>query len=256
MELLKEYIKLEKKDKWAILRLNNPPVNSLCIPLMDQLNDQLTFFHADQGIRVVILTGAGNFFTAGGDLKEVEKVNTQQEGIQLSAHIHSILNKIETFSKPIIAAINGPCFGGGLELAMACHIRISDEEAKFGLPEIKLGLIPAGGGTQRLPRIVGRAKAFEMILSGDTIDAREAFRIGLINLLAPKGKCLDYAENYAVKFSQKASFAIASAIQAIRSSEEESRDIGLRKETFLFGRLCESNEKKEGIKIFLREKKT
>jgi enoyl-CoA hydratase/carnithine racemase len=255
VEKVGEYIKFERKDKWSILLLNNPPANSLSISLMDQLNDKLIQIEGDEGIRAVIITGNGKFFAAGGDINELEKVNTQSEGIELSKHIHSIFNKIETFSKAIIAAINGPCLGGGLELALACHMRVADEGAQLGLPEIKLGLIPGGGGTQRLPRIVGRAKAYEMILTGDTIDAREAFRIGLINSIAPNGKCLEYAESYVNKISQKASTAIAYAMEAILATEQKDLAIGLEKEAHCFSRLCETPEKKEGIRTFLKGKK-
>ena len=121
MEYLREYIKFERRDQWVVLRLDYPPANSLSISLMDQLDDKLIQIESDEGIRALIITGTGKFFAAGGDINELEKVNTQSEGIELSKHIHSIFNKIETFSKPIIAAINGPCLGGGLELALAYH---------------------------------------------------------------------------------------------------------------------------------------
>lgn len=248
-----EYIKLEKKDKLIIIKLNNPPANSLSIPLMDQLDSAFSEIKRDEKIRVIIITGIGTFFAAGADIRELENVNSQSEGLWLSNHVVSIFNNIEAFPKPVIAAINGPCLGGGLELAISCHIRIADEKAQLGLPEIKLGLIPGGGGTQRLPLIIGFAKAYEMILTGDSIDAKEAYRIGLVNYVVPKGECLNYTESFAMKFSEKSSVAISSAIEAIQSIKQENLGKGFLKEASLFGRLCETDEKRESVKAFLQK---
>lgn len=250
-----EYIEFEKKDKLGVIKMNNPPVNSLSIPLMEQLNDRLRQIEGDQEIRVVIITGVGKFFAAGGDIQELEKVNTSSEGLQLSIRIQSIFNRIEDSSKPIIAAINGHCLGGGLELALACHIRVADEGASLGVPEINLAVIPGGGGTQRLPQVVGRSKAYEMILSGDAVDAKEAYLMGLVNFVCPKGACMGYSERYASKFLQKAPSAITAAVQAIQASGKGERESGLRKEAQLFGHLCETLEKKEGMKVFLEKRK-
>jgi enoyl-CoA hydratase len=253
--MTKTYIEFEKKDKLVIIKLNNPPVNSLNLSLMDQLNETLSQIEKDEMMRVVILTGKGKFFAAGGDIQELEKINTSLEGVQLSDHIHSIFNKIETFPKPIIAAINGACLGGGLELALACHLRIVDEEALLGFPEINLALIPGGGGTQRLPQVIGKAKAYEMILSGEALDAKEAYRIGLVNVVTPKGECMAYAERYGQEVSQKAFPAVSAAVKAVQASKGDGREEGMRKEAELFGHLFETPEKKEGVKAFLEKRK-
>jgi len=249
------YVEFEKKEKLVIIRLHNPPVNSLNLSLMAQLNGTLEQIERDETIRVVILTGKGKFFAAGGDIQELEKINTSLEGVQLSDHIQSVFNKIETFPRPVIAAINGACLGGGLELALACHLRIADEEALLGLPEINLALIPGGGGTQRLPRVVGRAKAYEMILSGEAMEAKEAYRIGLVNFVTPKGECMAYAERYGGKVSRKAFPAVAAAVKAVQASKEGDGEEGMRKEGELFGHLFETPEKTEGVKAFLEKRK-
>ncbi len=246
------YIEFEKKEKLAILKLNNPPVNSLNLSLMDQLSETLGQIEGDRTIRAVILTGKGKFFAAGGDIQELEKIHDSSEGTRLSHHIQSVFSKIETFPKPVIAAINGACLGGGLELALACHLRIADEEAVLGLPEINLALIPGGGGTQRLPRVVGRAKAYEMILSGEVVDAKEAYRIGLVNFVTPKGECMNHAERSGQKVSRKAHPAVAAAVKAIQASEGEE---GMRREAELFGHLFETPERAEGLKAFLEKRK-
>jgi enoyl-CoA hydratase len=247
-----KHIEFEKKEKLAVLKLNNPPVNSLNLSLMDQLKGVLERIEGDETIRVVILTGKGKFFAAGGDIQELEKICDSSGGARLSHHIHSVFSKIETFPKPFIAAINGVCLGGGLELALACHLRIVDEEAVLGLPEINLALIPGGGGTQRLPKVVGRAKAYEMILSGEAADAREAYRVGLVNVVTPKGECLAHAERYGQKVSWKAFPAVEAAIKAVQASEGKE---GMRREAELFGHLFETPEKAEGLKAFLEKRK-
>ncbi len=247
-----KYIEFEKKEKLAILRLNNPPVNALSLSLMDELSETLEQIEGDKTISVVIFTGKGSFFAAGGDIQELEQVRDSSEGTRLSHHIQSVFTKVETFPEPVIAAINGACLGGGLELALACHLRIADAGAMLGLPEIKLALIPGGGGTQRLARVAGRAKAYEMILSGEAVDAREAYRIGLVNFVAPKGECVPYAERYGQRVSRKACPAVEAAVKAIQASGEEE---GMRREAELFGHLFETPEKAEGLKAFLEKRK-
>jgi enoyl-CoA hydratase len=249
------YVEFERKEKLIILKLDNPPVNSLNLSLMDQLSETLAQIERDETIRVVIITGKGKFFAAGGDIQELEKVSNSSEGVRLSEHIQSVFKKIETFPRPIIAAINGVCLGGGLELALACHLRIADEEVLLGLPEINLALIPGGGGTQRLSRLVGRAKAYEMILSGESVDAKEAYRIGLVNVVTPKGECMAHAEKYGQKVSRKAPPAIAAAVKAIQASRGGDGEEGMRKESDLFGHLFETPEKAEGLKAFLEKRK-
>jgi enoyl-CoA hydratase/carnithine racemase len=165
-----------------------------------------------------------------------------------------LLNRIERYDKPVIAAINGACLGGGLEMAMACHMRVAAAVARFGLPEIKLGLIPGFGGTQRLPRIIGPSKAAELILTGETIMAEEALRLGLVNLVVPAAEVLPQARHVAALITAKGRLAIQAALRAIRTSLDSPFAEGLAREGELFGMLCETPDKKEGTTAFLEKR--
>jgi len=167
----------------------------------------------------------------------------------------SVFNLIENLGKPVIAAVNGYALGGGAELALACHIRISSENAKFGQPEVNLGVIPGYGGTQRLARLVGKAKAMEMILTGDPIDAQEALRIGLVSKVVPQSELMRAAEEIAQKILAKGHIAVRKAIQAVNASQEKSLTDGLAVEATLFGECCATEDFKEGTRAFLEKRK-
>jgi enoyl-CoA hydratase/carnithine racemase len=166
----------------------------------------------------------------------------------------AILNKIEALDKPVIAAINGACLGGGLELALCCHIRLAAEGARLGLPEITLGIMPGFGGTQRLPRLIGRSKATELILTGDIISAHEARTLGLVSHVVPPDDLLRHAHGLARRIAAKGQVAVRAALQAIHQGEALGLHEGLSLEARLFGRLCETEDKKEGLAAFLEKR--
>lgn len=247
-------LKIETADRIAVVTLNRPEaLNALNRDLLSELS---TFFDeaaSDDNIRVVILTGSGEkSFVAGADIKEFSHFS-QKEGEALSAEgQHQVFDKIENFGKPVIAAVNGFALGGGLELAMASHIRIATDNAKLGLPEVTLGLIPGYGGTQRLPRLVGRGRAAQMIFTAEMISAQRAFEIGLVNEVVAQPELLDRAKAIASKISKNSSVAISKAIKAINASGTKD---GFGVEIQSFGELFEEQDFKEGVCAFLEKRK-
>ena len=188
-------VNYEVEERIGIVTINNPPANALSSAVLNELEEVIGEIERDDNVKVGIITGAGStIFVAGADIKEIKTLDSSGKGEDLSTTGQVVLSRIEGLKKPIIAAINGHCLGGGNELAMACHIRIASEKARFGQPEINLGLIPGFGGTQRLPRIVGHAKAAELVLTGDIITAKEALSIGLVNSIVPPADLLKQAK--------------------------------------------------------------
>ncbi len=238
----------------ARVTLHNPPANVLSLSVLKELDRVFRELEADDYIKVVILTGSGRFFSAGADINELVHLNSRLDGSEVSARGQVFLNRIERSDKPVIAAINGTCVGGGLELAMACHMRLAVAGIALGLPEIKLGLIPGFGGTQRLPRIVGPSKATELMLIGDSITAEEALKIGLINRVVPATELLDVANTLAGQIVSNGRLATQAVLRAIRVGLDCPLAEGLARETELFGELCESADKKEGLQAFLEKR--
>ncbi len=250
-----QLIKLNKEESVAIITVDNPPVNILSSQAIKELDEAITSVLNDNGVKVAILTGAGpNVFIAGADVKEIAQINSGKEAEDLALKGQSVINRIENSKKPFIAAVNGVCLGGGNELAMACHIRVSSDRAKFGQPEILLGIIPGFGGTQRLLRLCGQAKARELILTGDNITAQEAFRIGLVNKVVPDGEVLKQSLGLAKKIAAKGRRAIEFTQEAISEGAKLSVEEGLKIEARLFGKVCETEDKKEGVKAFLEKR--
>lgn len=238
----------------ARITLHNPPANVLNLSLLGELDKLFGELEADDYIRVVIVTGSDRFFCAGADINELAHQNTGYAGSEFAGRGQVLLNRIERFDKPVIAAINGTCVGGGLELAMACHMRIAAAGIAMGLPEIKLGLIPGFGGTQRLPRIIGPSRASELILLGETITAEQALALGLVNRVVPDREVINEAMAMAAKVSNKGRLAIQAALRAIRTSLDSPLAEGLAREAELFGELCESPDKQEGLQAFLEKR--
>src|SRR5207344_2737510 len=208
----------------------------------------------DAKVRGVILTGAGNkAFIAGADIGELARV-TAVEAEQSSRFGQAVLDLIENLGKPVVAAVNGFALGGGCETAMACTIRIAVDAAKFGQPEVTLGLLPGGGGTQRLPRLVGKGRALQLILSGEMISAQEAFRIGLVNEVVPAADLITRAEAILKKIASNAPIAVKFALEAANKGLETSQDEGLLLEASYFGLCAATEDKKEGTTAFLEKR--
>jgi enoyl-CoA hydratase len=206
---------LEKKGGIGYLTLNRPEVfNAISQQLIEEMRDALEWVNNDGEIKVLIITGAGKGFQAGADIRELRRMKPL-DLLRWNEGFVRINAAIEKLRQPVIAAINGLALGGGLELAMSCQIRIAVQDAKLGLPEVKLGIIPGAGGTQRLPRLIGRGRAYEMLLTGEPITAEEAWRIGLVNRVVPKGEAVQAAEEMALRIMANGPIAVEMCKDAV-----------------------------------------
>src|SRR4051794_29652677 len=250
-----ETVLYEKKDPIAYVTVNRPKVlNALNHQTWADLRAAFETAREDSELRGVILTGAGEkAFIAGADISELAHV-TAVEAERSSTFGQAVLNLVENLGKPVIAAINGFALGGGCETAMACTIRIAAENAKFGQPEVKLGLHPGGGGTQRLPRLVGKGRALQLILSGETISATEAHRIGLINEVVPAAELIPRAEAILKQIFANAPIAVQYSLEAVNKGLETSQAEGLALEASFFGLCAATEDKKEGTSAFLEKR--
>jgi enoyl-CoA hydratase len=250
MEL--EFVTLEVNPPVARVTLNRPKqLNALSSAVYRDLLTALTAVEEDDAVRVVILTGAGEkAFAAGADIAQM--VNDDAiAGRRFSLLAHQVATKLENMRQVTIAAVNGYALGGGCELTLACDIRIVADTARFGLPEVGLGIFPGAGGTQRLPAIIGMGRAKELIFTGDQIDAQEAYRLGLANHVVPRAELMDYCQALAEKISSKASYAISLAKSAINTSACTDRQTGVQREAELLGLAFATHDKKEGMEAFL-----
>ncbi len=239
-----------EEDGVEILILKNPPVNALSTAVIADLDRRVQELAADPKVRAVVLTGDGQYFSAGADVKEMATMDLSQAP-QVARRGLEVYGRLSTLAAPVIAAVNGLAVGGGLELALACDLRIAGESAKFGAPEVTLGLIPAYGGTQRLPRLIGIAKAKELIFTGALISAAEAARIGLVNRTVPAGQELRAARDLAHTIAQRAPKAVQAAKRSIREGLELPLEQGLQNETHLFeAEVMSSEDLAEGIMAF------
>lgn len=239
----------------AVLSINNPPANALSVSLLEALGKTVRSLNANEKIRaVVVVGGSQKFFAAGADIKELQSIDRCSKGREYSEKGQVVLNEIENASKPYIAAVEGHCLGGGLELALACHLRIAGSEANFGLPEINLGLMPGFGGSQRLTRLVGVGRALEWMLTGDNVSAEEALRTGLVNRRVGKGNALETALNLGKHIAQKSPHAVAAILKTALSSDSVSWQEKLMRESRAFGSLFETDEAKEGMQAFLEKR--
>lgn len=252
----REFIKLKIAERVALLTIDRPPVNALSSKAMEEISQAIQELEGNPEVKVIVITGEGKnmTFVAGADIKEIAALKNPEEAEQIAKKGQSILNRIEQLKKPVIAAINSVCLGGGNELAMACHMRIASDRARFGQPEINLGIIPGFGGTQRLARIAGESKARELILSGDMITAQEALRIGLVDRVVPDGELLRQALGFAKKLAAKSSVALEKTLEAVRVGFEKTLQEGLQFEAKLFGKIAESQDMKEGVSAFLEKR--
>jgi enoyl-CoA hydratase len=250
-----ETVIYEKKGTIAYVTVNRPKVlNALNHRTWADLRTSFEEARADAEVHGVILTGSGDkAFIAGADISELAQV-TAVEAERSSSFGQGVLNLIENLGKPVIAAVNGFALGGGCETAMACTIRIAAENAKFGQPEVKLGLLPGGGGTQRLPRLVGKGRALQLILSGEMINAAEAYRIGLVNEVVPAADLIARAEAILKQILANAPIAVQYALEAVHKGLETSQDEGLALEASFFGICAATEDKKEGTSAFLEKR--
>jgi enoyl-CoA hydratase len=248
-------IKLEKKNQIVYVTIDRPKVlNALNMATMQELKRAFAAVKDDDEVRVAILTGAGEkAFVAGADIGEL----SQHTPVSAKDYTHkgqAIIDAIENLGKPVIACVNGFALGGGCELAMACTMRIASENAKLGQPEVKLGLIPGYGGTQRLPRLVGKGIAMQLVLTGEMISAQEAHRIGLVNEVVPAGELIARAEAIAAKIIANAPLAIQYTMEAVNRGLDLPLSDGLFLEATLFGVCCATDDKNEGTKAFLEKR--
>ncbi len=250
-----ENVLYEKKESIAYITLNRPKVlNALSQRTFEDLKTAFEDARDDAGVRGVILTGAGDkAFIAGADISELA-TTTAVEAEVGSRFGQEVLNLIENLGKPVIAAINGFALGGGCETAMACTMRVASEHAKFGQPEVKLGLIPGGGGTQRLPRLIGKGRALQLILSGEMISAQEAYRIGLVNEVVPAAEVIPRAETILKQIFANAPLAVKYSIEAVNRGLETTQTEGQALEASFFGLCAGTEDKKEGTQAFLQRR--
>jgi enoyl-CoA hydratase len=246
------------RDDTGIARItvNRPEkLNALSAAVIGELAEAFQTVASDPSIRAAIVTGAGEkAFVAGADIKELAE-HTANEARAAALRGQQAFRTLETCGKPSVAAINGFALGGGLELAMACTVRFASENAKLGQPEVKLGLIPGYGGTQRLPRLVGRGRALELLLAGDPIDAAEAYRIGLVNKVVPQAELLSDSEAWLKKALANAPVALALTMEAVDAGMEGGLEAGLRFEASAFGLSFATEDRREGTRAFLEKRK-
>ena len=250
-----ENIRTENKDGILIITIDRPKVlNALNAQTVGEIGEAFHAARFDETVKAVILTGSGEkAFVAGADINELAQCNALT-GKTTAEKGQRIFLAIERFPKPVIAAVNGFALGGGCELALACHIRIASENAKLGLPEVTLGIIPGYGGTQRMARLLGKGKALELILSGDRIDASEAERIGLVNKVVPADQLMQTCEELARRIMTRGPLAVTAAIEAVMSGSEMPFEEGQFLEATLFGLLCATEDTKEGMQAFIERR--
>ena len=248
------FVKLERRDHVGIVTIDRPEaLNALNSQVLSDLDAVLDQVEADEAVYVVILTGAGRSFVAGADIGEM-KGFTSADGRKFGVHGGSVFLKLENLSKPVIAAVNGFALGGGCELAMACDIRLASEKAKFGQPEVGLGITPGLGGTQRLPRIVGMSKAMELILTARVIKAQEAKEIGLVSAVYPPEELMDRAMELAGAICANAQIAVRESKRCIRMGMQTDIHTGCAFEAEAFGVTCGTADKDEGMGAFLEKR--
>ncbi len=245
---------LDVSDRIATITVNRPEkLNALSTPVMLELGRAIDAARENPEVGGVILTGAGRAFVAGGDIAEVEKSDAVAAKRRSQRGQH-VFRRFETSPKPTIAAVNGFALGGGCELAMACHIRIASESAKFGQPEVKVGVMSGYGGTQRLPRLVGKGRGLQMLLTGEIIDAAEAYRIGLVNAVVAPDQLLSAAKTMLRAMLANAPLSLAQCIEAVNAGYDLSMKSALAIEASAFGLLAATDDKREGTRAFLEKR--
>jgi enoyl-CoA hydratase len=250
-----EFLKLNKENLIAVVTIKHAPANSLSSKVLNELSDLFDELETDKDVRAIVLHGEGRFFSAGADIKEFVEVPSSEAFSTLSERGQQLFERIENFHKPVIAAIHGAALGGGLELAMSCHLRLVTVEAKLGLPELQLGIIPGFGGTQRLPKYIGTGRALEMMLTSEPILGGEAVKLGLANHVYPEETLLEEAKNLAAKFAQKGPLSVKYIISLLQAGKTLTYQEAIKQEAVWFGDIFESADAKEGISAFIEKRK-
>ena len=251
------HVKLEIENRVGIVTISHPPANTLNTATLLGLSECMDYAAQQDEIKALIITGEGKFFVAGADIKEfTDAFDDQTKAKGMAEAGQRLFDKIENLAKPVIAAVNGAALGGGLELAMSCHIRIAAAEALLGLPELKLGLIPGFGGTQRLARLTNKAKALELILTSQFIDGKEAAKIGLVNHALPLDEVLPMAKKIAETISlERGVPSINAAMKAVNEGLKVTLSEGQELEAELFGQVFLTEDVKEGVSAFIEKRK-
>jgi len=245
-----------KEDGIGIITLSRPEsMNAINKEFMNELNLVFDEIERDEDVAVVIITGSEKFFAVGADVKEIISIGTPLEAHDFEVKAQALFSRIENLEKPVIAAITGFALGGGCELTLACDIRIAANNATFGQPEIKLGIIPGGGSTQRLPRLIGAGRAKELLYTGDTIDAQEAYRIGLVNMVVPVSSLMDEARKMALKIAKRPLIALKMTKLAVNEGINMSLPSALAHEARCFEFVFSTEDQKEGMKAFVEKRK-
>jgi len=239
----------------AVISINRPPVNALGLSHFEVLCRKILEFTAREDVKVVILIGNRKAFIAGFDISEMAKIESKAQAIRATMRIKHLMMEIEGSRKPIIAGISGSCFGGGTELILACHMRVATVTAQMGLPEINLATIPSFGGTVRLPKVIGRARALELILTGRSISGEEAYRVGLINRVCEDEELLPVVETLGRMLAKKGAFAVQAAIQSTLAATEIDEKYAMKLESKLSGSLIETKDFRQSMAAYLEKKK-
>ncbi|WP_369902380.1 enoyl-CoA hydratase [Bacillus manliponensis] len=250
-----DFLSVTVEDYVAVVKLNHPPANAMSSQVISEVGELLDEVEKDENVRVVLLHGEGRFFSAGADIKEFTSVVEAKEAMKLAQHGQVVFERVEKFSKPIIAAIHGAALGGGLELAMSCHMRFVTENAKLGLPELTLGLIPGFAGTQRLPRYVGKAKACEMMLTSAPISGLEAVEYGLANKAFEEDSLIEETLKMAKAIALKSPATTRAVLDLLQTTKSPDYYEGVQREAQLFGDVFISEDGKEGVAAFLEKRK-
>ena len=250
-----QFLSISNEEGVSFLSINRPPVNALGSQLLDEFDKAMDVLGADPKTKAIVIVSAiPHVFIAGVDLKEMAALTTPDDIVKVIQKGQSVFNKIENLDKPVIAAIQGACVGGGQELIMACHIRIASDRTRFAQPEITLGIIPGFGGSQRLPRIVGPSRATELILTGDLITPQEAFRMGLVNRVVSDGALIKTAREMAKKIAKHGLPAIRASMRAIRDGLDKPLAEGLKIEEKEFRSITGTQDMREGIRAFMEKR--
>jgi enoyl-CoA hydratase/carnithine racemase len=251
----RQFVKASLEERIAVLTIDHPPANALDRPTMSDFAAAIDEALTADDVKAIIITGAGQFaFVAGADIGEISRLSGPAEAREIVLAAHQLFNKIEAARKPIIAAINAVCLGGGMELAMACHMRVIADRAYMGQPEINLGIIPGFGGTQRLPRMIGKAKALEFLLTGDRITAQEAYRLGLVNKVVPEGEVVKAAKDIAKRILSKGQVAVALIMDSVYEGMKLPLEQGLLIEAENFAKVMATEDAREGVNAFLQKR--